>query len=114
MIISELKSSQETLERILENSRIQRGSLVVNDESILFELPLDTTFYDDIEAESLGKTLNMNELSKTQKIYRKIIRFNRRYRRFIGGATFEPEFVESLKKEIIEVIDLFEDCQKVK
>lgn len=74
--------------------------------------PLDTTFYDDVDVETLAKYVNIDALKSLQKTYRSIYRYNNSFLRVIGGIWANVSATKELIQQIEETIKVLKDREQ--
>jgi len=104
ILIGELSSIQETLDEALSkgitDERDKESVRIPQDTSLYDSFPLDTTYYDDMEIETLAKYLKADTLKLLQRLYRMIYDYNQSYMRFVGAHRINIKLTNELLERI--------------
>jgi len=108
ILIGELSSIQETLNEALAKGIVDENDKehlnIQADMSLYDSFPLDTTYYDDMEIETLATYLKADALKSLQKLYRVIYDYNQSYMRFYGGHSINIKDTNDLLEKIGQYI----------
>lgn len=113
VLLAELTLSQEVLKEALSKGkaieRVEDRVNISDDMPIYDSFPLDTTYYDDVDIETLAKHLKTDQLKVLQKVYRMIYRYNQSFTRIAGGLWINIALTTELLKQMEQTINALEN-----